>query len=217
MKQDKQQEAVALRLKGHSVKQIEKELGVARSSVSRWVRDIVLNETQKERLKQNSRNCALSSAQKSKEKAARRHRLLMDQGRELAAHNDLFRIVCALYWGEGHKSRTSGNTSISNSDPALLGVFLKWISLMDLDFSIRLQFYEENGLSEKEIKLWWSRHLNLDPSCFRKSTICITNRASQRKKVGKLPYGTATLRIAKGTEAFWKIMGGIEYLKDLAD
>ena len=51
-KDDMKEKARTLRRNGRSVKEIEKKLGVARSSVSVWVRDIKLTEEQKSRLKQ---------------------------------------------------------------------------------------------------------------------------------------------------------------------
>lgn len=42
--------ARAFRQAGYSIKEIVKEVGVAKSTVSVWVRDIVLNDTQKRRL-----------------------------------------------------------------------------------------------------------------------------------------------------------------------
>ena len=53
MKVAEREQARCLRQAGFSVKEIEKELGAARSSV--WVRDIVLTEEQKECLAKNAK------------------------------------------------------------------------------------------------------------------------------------------------------------------
>ena len=48
-------EAKSLRKKGLSIKVIQQRLGVSRSSVSRWVRDVQLTKTQLEKLYLNEK------------------------------------------------------------------------------------------------------------------------------------------------------------------
>jgi predicted transcriptional regulator len=55
VKTDEQRRARELRAEGRSVKEIERALGVARSSVSRWVRDVPLGEAQRRRLCERSK------------------------------------------------------------------------------------------------------------------------------------------------------------------
>jgi transcriptional regulator with XRE-family HTH domain len=50
VKTDEQNRARELRAQGHSVKEIERSLGVSRSSVSRWVRDVPLGPEQRRAL-----------------------------------------------------------------------------------------------------------------------------------------------------------------------
>ena len=50
---------------------------------------------------------------------------------------------------------------------------------------------------------------------FTKFQICTINRASQQKKIGSLPYGTATVMVHK-TELFYNVMGGIDYLRNMS-
>jgi hypothetical protein len=42
----------------------------------------------------------------------------------------------------------------------------------------------------------------------------VINRASQREKVGKLPYGTATLHVSR-VQFHYQMKGGIDYLSQI--
>jgi hypothetical protein len=54
--------------------------------------------------------------------------------------------------------------------------------------SFRIQYYEENGLTEDQIKAWWQEQIpKLRDKHWRRFVRCTLNRASQRKKIGALP------------------------------
>ena len=69
--------------------------------------------------------------------------------------------------------------------------------------------FEENDVSEKEIANWWK------DIKFSKLTIRINKikRASQKRNIGKLPYGTAEIYVNKSIDLYFQIIGGIEFLK----
>jgi hypothetical protein len=80
-----------------------------------------------------------------------------------------------------------------------------------------VQYYGENGVSETEIRDWWMAQLpGLAVSHMRRFLRCTINRASQRKKIGKQKYGTASVSVCS-MELFCNVMGGIEYLKSMGD
>jgi hypothetical protein len=215
-----------MRLEGFSIKEICAQLSVSQSSVSVWVRDIHLTREQIDRLEQKmttvrARFGYLSrcgGANTNKVDAEKRHREFERAGYERARTDERFRLVCALYWGEGAKSRRSG-FQIANSDPKLLRIVLGWLvsnGYKDV-LRFRVQYYAENGLSEEEIKHWWNEQLpQLQESSWTRLSRCVINRASQRKKIGRLVHGTATISVFR-TELFFQIMGGIRYLQELGD
>jgi hypothetical protein len=160
----------------------------------------------------NSRACALASSLISQKLAEERKCLLKKEGFDFASINADFRLICALYWGEGYKSAT--DVRLTNCDSDMLSFFIKWLVNNNYDFSVCISFYEENGLSYQEIQQKWKTNL---PFCsddhFTKPTICKINRASQNKNVGKQVLGTATIRVKKSTNLYWKILGGIDRLR----
>ncbi|HEU6443997.1 MAG TPA: hypothetical protein VFL61_02955, partial [Gaiellaceae bacterium] len=124
MKTKERAEARRLRRIGWSVREIEHHLGVSRSSVSLWVRDIRLTE---EQLAELHRRSATSPGQRAGAAANAvlgrdRRRGYQVEGRTRARIGDRLHLAgCMLYWAEGDKGRDS--VRLANSDPALLGLF----------------------------------------------------------------------------------------------
>lgn len=154
----------------------------------------------------------------NKADAEKRHKSAEQAGYEWARTDEKFRLICALYWGEGSK-RGAHTFGVSNSDPKLLRIVLEWLVSRGFEEAIafRVQYYAENGLSEDDIKRWWNEQIpGLKEVHWRKFLVCKINRASQRKKIGSLPYGTALIQVFR-TELFFQVMGGIKYLQDMGD
>src|SRR2546426_8090613 len=102
VKTEEQRRARELRAQGCSVKEIERTLGVARSTASRWVRDIPLGEDQRRALAERVTEGRLQAA----ERKAHAARLLRDshqqEGRRLARERDgSYSSGCMLDWAEG--------------------------------------------------------------------------------------------------------------------
>jgi hypothetical protein len=213
MKLKEKLEARKLRQEGKSLKEICRLLNVGKGSVSVWVRDIVLTDAQK--LELGSRyDRQYRGARRVKELAEIEHNKAKAIGRIRAGESEGFRLLCALYWGEGAK--TSKKFAIGNADPLLLKVAVKWLRENGYTNRIqfRVQYYGENGVSEDEISKWWLNKLSgIEFTHFKKFTKCVINRASQRKKIGKLLYGTATVTV-NSIQLFYEVMGGIEFLGD---
>jgi hypothetical protein len=217
MKVIERAKAREMRRNGFSIKEIEEEVCVSRSSVSIWVRDIKLTEEQTRRLIENGRVSRARGlgAKANKEKSKKNRKMWRDAGYIRARKDSLFRTVCALYWGEGAK--TTKVASIANCDSDVLSFWGKWLVREGYKNNIgfRVHYYSENGLTEDQIKKWWMSQLPfLETNNVKRFTRCIINRASQKKKVGKLPYGTGHLTVCR-LELLETLMGGINFLREL--
>ena len=209
-----QRQAQLMRENGRSIKEIAQALGVSQGSVSLWVRGIHLDAAQVSALRENQRAGCRRMNDARREILRERYEDRRREGYALAAQDDRFRTVCALYWGEGSKANQT--FCVSNSDPALLKIVLDWLARCGYGDRIRfyLSYYPDNGLTEDDIKKWWLGQLpKLRGEHFGTCFVCRINRASQRKGIGKLPYGTAQLHVCSA-ELFYLTMGGIDYLKD---
>lgn len=215
MKKDKKEEARKLRQKGLSVNEITQKLGVSKSSVSIWVRDISLTPEQIENLNNKNPfhiNSRLGSiAMKNKFKDQRKS--FQEEGKEMALNNGmLFSQGCMLYWGEGSKNRNS--VQLCNSDPYLLRLFknflIKHFNIKEEEISLYINCYTGNGISVEEIQEYWISILKLDKSNLRKTRIDQYPNSSKKTKKGKLPYGTCCLTVNR-TDVLQKIYGAIQF------
>jgi transcriptional regulator with XRE-family HTH domain len=102
VKTGEQRQARELRALGWSVKEIERHLGVARSSVSRWVRDVELDAEAKARLATRVSRGPLVAAVRKAVAARRVRASYQEQGRRLARERDAsYALGCMLHWAEG--------------------------------------------------------------------------------------------------------------------
>src|SRR3954452_8536404 len=146
------EEARRLRALGHTMPDIAAALGVSRSSVSLWTRDVPV-EVGPRRAVRPRRPNALERAKRSEIAD------LLEEGRsrigQLSEREFLVAGV-ALYAGEG--SKTDGRVAFTNSDPAMVAFFCAWLrSFFIIDESrLRVSLYLHEGLDLEAAKLFWS-------------------------------------------------------------
>jgi predicted transcriptional regulator len=217
-KENEQKEARRLRGLGLSLFKIAKKLRVSKSSVSLWVRDVKLTEDHKRTLENNRLNAGIDKllvqSRINKTKAQERRLGYRKNGFERAKTDEPFRLICALYWGEGSKGRNI--FSFANSDLPMIKVVGEWVdeNVKNKSCKIRVCYYGENGLSEYQIRRRWIKEF---PKLKNKkwTLLCSKNkirRDTQRKGIGKLPYGTGTLYVCS-TELVQNVYGGIDYIR----
>ena len=208
MKTLQKEQAISLRKSGLSMKKIAAQLGVSLASVSLWVRDVPLSAEQVITLKNKA-----STGMKLRETARLRQESFKKEGYERASVDAGFRVFCGLYWGEG--SKTNNFVGVTNADPKMINAVWKW--LVKEGFADRASFalcyHAENGYSESDIKDWWiSKVPGLQLSHMRKFSVKNTDNV-KIKRVGKLPFGTAILRV-NNTRLLCQILGGIDFLAE---
>ena len=197
------QKAEARRLRkqeGLSLDKISEKVGVAKSTVSLWVRDINLTGYQKVNLKRNIINTSKQNAKKTKEEFKRLRREYQNQGRRKAKEKDwLHTVGCMLYWAEGYKSQNRSTISFANSDPCMLKLFIEFLQerlgVKKEKICLKIKCYTNNGISLEEIKEYWIRTLGLSKSSLRGVQVNALPKSSKKKRGNILPYGTCYLQI----------------------
>ena len=214
MKIAERAQAVDLRRQGFSINHIVQTIGVAKSSVSIWVRDIKVEEDRLLRI--NGNRC------RSVNEWARIGRLNTGNARQKrieyqangamsqeAVTQNLFLIGCMLYWGEGSKSKNV--ITLCNSDSEIIRTFMRFLrealDVKDEKITLDVNAYTNNGLSKDDIEAYWLNMTGLKPSNLRKGQFDTAHKASKRSKRNLL-YGTARIRVAS-TEKLHRIYGGI--------
>ncbi len=194
--QDKEQ-AIKLRLQGLSYSQIKAEMGLHKSTLSGWLREYPLSNEQIKMLRdfspQRIEKCRNTKAKKVKDRHDSVYsKVISDIG--MLSKRDIFIAGFFLYWGEGSKSEKA-TTGLSNTDPAMVRFFIKWIQLLNVDnkkLHVTLQLYTDMDI-EKEI-IFWSKELALSKELFRKPYVKKSTLAGLTYKRG-FGHGTCNIRI----------------------
>lgn len=215
MKLESKIEARKLRKEqGLSVKKIAALLKVGVGSVSVWTRDIELNESQKETLRQQNPifNRQIKANRTKSLKCKKQREQYQQEGRNKAKENNpLHMQACMLYWAEGAKSRNAAK--FANSDPEMIVLFSKFlqdIMKVPIDkITLHTHVYLNNNLTLEDIETYWLNKTNLPKSCLRKSSINIQPISSQGLKKNKLIYGVCYLAV-NSTEIIQHIYGAIQ-------
>jgi transcriptional regulator with XRE-family HTH domain len=205
MKVSERQEARRLRRdQGLSLKDIAHRLGVAKSSVSRWVRDIELTPEQRRRLEEQNGMYArqlLAHAVWSEQHRARR-RTAQSDGRLAARRGDPFHAAaCMLYWAEGGKGRNQ--VRLSTADPEVVRFFVRFLrrqfAVDDAEVRITCHLFADHVERREEIEEFWLRMLELPPTSLCKSVVNVYSKYSQKKRKNRLPYGTCRVVVSRTT------------------
>ena len=176
--------AIQLRKRGVSVRDIESQLGVPRSTLSGWFKFVVLSKKQALFL-ENSRRQGLA---KAREKAARVHiaakkARIQEAARQAQAtlenlkelNIEVLEVAFAmLYIGEGFK--TTSQTGMANTDPLLLRFFIAIVTkVYNIGISrIKCELHLRADQDIAEIKAYWARELGVAKSNF--TTISVDKR-----------------------------------------
>lgn len=166
--------AIELRKKGYSIKEVASCIGVAKSTSSIWLSDIILDEKAKNRLRKRNL-IGQYNARKTRESK----RLVFEQELDKKASfilskinlNDSTRkLLCALlFWAEG--SKDTSRISFINSDPVMIKSF---ITLLRSSFDVKENKFR--GLvhiheyhNDSHVKIFWSKVSGIPLSQFSKS------------------------------------------------
>jgi transcriptional regulator with XRE-family HTH domain len=213
MKAIEREQARALRREGQSIKEICRALGVSKSSVSVWVRDIVLTEAQIQILQERK---AVKTGQSNGGRTNRAKFLRLRQeyqleGRVKAREGDPLHLAgCMLYWAEGRKSRNRLELGNSDADMLLFYILFLRRSLRVQDDSMHLSItcYTNNGITLEEIESYWLNLLNLPRTCLRKSQVNLQPKSSNQ--LGrKLMYGVCSICV-ESTQLVQHVLGAIQ-------
>ena len=208
-KPEKQKQALELRHRGLSIKQIAHILEVSVGNTHRWVRDVPLSDEIRVRLSQRGHQAA--KLVKNKDRIQR----ILDARGEAETDwvslktNPDFTFGLALYLGEGAK--TTGSVAVTNCDPSTLRAAIRFFTLVGCDMSrAHCQVILHQGEDPDAAVRYWSRELSLAPEAFHRVT---ASKVSGGKRAHHLIHGTASVRVCH-TRVKHKIMRWLELAKE---
>jgi transcriptional regulator with XRE-family HTH domain len=161
-----QRQARQLRRAGLPLAEIAAALGVSKSSVSLWVRDVefaapVVRPARGRRREPNALQ---------RRKQGEIERLLAEGRARVGRLSEREFVVAgvALYAGEGAKR--DGGVKFANSDPRMIAFYCAWIRwFFDIDETrLRVRLYLHQGLDLDASVAYWSALTGIPPSQFQK-------------------------------------------------
>ncbi len=216
-KLEERQRARELRAQGWTLQEIADELGVSRSSVSVWVRDVEFErEPRKRSVGQQRFGASRRAPNKLRRQKLEQIQRLLDEGEETIgelSERDLLIAGVALYAGEGAK--TDGAVGFANSDPRFIAFFCRWLRhFFDIDESrlrLRLYLHEEQDLQAAND--YWSQVTGIPLEQFGKPYRAPNRRSVRRTKH---PYGCPGIRYSC-SRTHRAVMGLVHALLDAID
>jgi AcrR family transcriptional regulator len=215
MKNRERDEARRLRrCDGLSLQEIARTVGVSKSSVSLWVRDIELTPEQHRRL--NDSNCMYGAQVRSRAVRMatfrRRRAEAQEGGRATARERDPFHAAgCMLYWAEGSKKRNLAQ--LSNADPEVVRFFVRFIrtyfDVPDEAFRVTCHLFADHLPQQERIEQFWLDQLDLPRASLCKSIVNVYSKYSLKKRANRLPYGTCRVTVHR-TSVVQHIYGAIQ-------
>jgi transcriptional regulator with XRE-family HTH domain len=195
MKTAERELARALRREhGVSVKKLARIVGVSRSSISLWVRDIELTPTQQAAL----RRAGAAGGAASRSRALARKRAAQEEGRDAARRGDRLHMAgCMLFWAEGSRARNA--VQFTNSDPRMAVFFLRFLRVCfgvpDTKVRVCCNLFADHVERQQDIERYWLDVLELPRTCLTKTMVNKYSKHSLKKRRNKLPYGTCRLTV----------------------
>jgi hypothetical protein len=205
-----------LRQEGYSYKIIEEKLGIARSTLSYWFKDQVFTPNQEVLIRLKA-GPAKAGEQRHKARLKEIAEQLQQGSQEVGqlSARERWLVGIGIYIGEGAK--TTETTRISNADPAVISLAVRWLlhscNMQPENLSVRLHLYPDNN--EEECLHYWEKVTGLSRKNFRSSSID-RRPGKQLTKVRRLPYGTAHVTVlsrgdpAKGRRFYRKLNGWMQ-------
>lgn len=215
MKEEKRKIAIEMRKAGASYSQIKEKTKVSKGTLSYWLRDMPLSRERIRELRDVSPKRIESYRNTMRlKKEARLEKVLNSVSKKIKGFSEREFYIAGLflYWGEGGKTKES-EISMSNTDPAVLKFFLRWIELFGSDktkVKARIQIYKDMD-PEKELK-YWMKELGLKRSQFRKIYIKDSVRLSNYRH--RFSHGTCNIHLCN-RDICDEVMMGLKYVAQI--
>jgi transcriptional regulator with XRE-family HTH domain len=214
-KDEARAKARALREQGLNYNEIASELGVSKSSVSLWVRDLprpepMSYESFRERQVAGVRRWW---AAERPVREAQRAATCAAAADEIGKLSDRETIIAGsiAYWCEGTKNkpyRRSDRVSFMNSDPALIRFFMHFLAVAGIErgrLSFRLHIHESADVEAAQ--RFWVRITGIEPAQFRRPALKRHSATTARKNTGGDYHGCLRVEVLRSTRLYREIEG----------
>jgi len=188
------EKAKTLRKEGYSYNLIAEKTRVSKSTLYTWLSEIPYKPNQEvlDRIG-NARAKSGQVKHRRKLESFKKARQLATDDIGSLSERDIFMLGIGLYIGEGDKNETVG---FVNADPSVINLGIKWLrgscGLETKNLRLAIHIYPDND--EARCVDFWSKSTGIPKSQFGKTQVD-RRKGKKYTKTGKLPYGTAHLRV----------------------
>jgi transcriptional regulator with XRE-family HTH domain len=214
-KDDLRAKARDLRVQGLDYEEIAAELGVSKSSVSLWVRDLPrppgLGE--EERRKRSAAGVQRYWAAERPAREAQRQAISAAAAAQIGPLNDREILIAGAiaYWCEGAKNkpyRRDDRVIFMNSDPALIKFFLRFLETTGIEretliYSVQIHETADVDAAQR----FWLDVTRADPAQFRRPTLKHHNPKTVRKNIDSDYHGCLRIDVRRSGALYRRIEG----------
>ena len=207
MKENEKVLAIRLRKRGLPYGSIRERVGVSKSTLSLWLRDIDLSQNQKEKVLRGRELSRQIAAQKKRNARLSKTHETIERGRKefpALIRNHLFLSGLSLYWAEGDKHKQE-KVKFTNSDAAMIALMMRWFrevcGVPESKFRIALHIH--NLHMARNTEAYWRKITRIPKQQFQKTFI---KESSLRHRRNILYKGTCAI-VVNSKDLFRKIMG----------
>ena len=204
-----------LREQGLDYDDIAASLGVSKSSVSLWVRDIPRpgRLSYEECRKRSAEGAQRYWAAERPLREARREAVRAAAAAEIGplTEGEILIAGAIAYWCEGAKTkarRRQDRVVFVNSDPALIRFFLRFLDTVGIgreDLTYRVHIHETADVLGAE--QFWQRITRADPRQFRRTVLKTHNPRTVRANVGDDYHGCLRVEVRRSADLYRQIEG----------
>lgn len=222
MKVKERQEAINLRKRGLTYREIQKDIPVSKGSLSNWLKEIELTPKQIKRIDYKNQLIKKKfieyNKRRKREAKKRRNSIIEAAKREInkISKRELKLLGIALYWAEGSKCERRHTLVFSNSNPYMSSLMMRWFrdicKVPECKFRLKVQAYGKDKIPQYE--KFWSPLTGIPMSQFIKPYVKVS-KYSKLRRGNILPYGTLHIRISN-IDLQSKISGWIKALEALS-
>lgn len=217
-------QAINLRRQGLSYAEILREVKVAKSTLSLWLRDVNLSEKQSQKLTEKKIKSARRGGEKRHLQKIEKIKRINDESKKdvtKISKRELWLMGVMLYWAEGTKEkewRPGTGIQFSNSDPFMIKIFIEWLrKVFDAsndDIGFEIYIHENEKGRTDNVSEFWARKLNLPTSKFSRIYFKKNKIKTNRKNTGTLYFGLIKVKVKASSHLNRKIAGWIKAINE---
>lgn len=181
-------QAELLRKQGLTYQEILRQVPVSKSSLSEWLADFPLTNSEKHLLKKRKdSNISLGrirAATSNRQNKIDKDKLLFDEAKvefEKFKNDSLFHVGISLYWAEGAKRNEM--FLFVNSDDEMIEMMLLWLEKFT-EYSrshMGYRLYIHQPFLRDNLELWWQKRLRATGAQFKKTVLKPTNLGIKKR------------------------------------